>query len=446
MQSPSWRIRWGILAIGVVAVVADPGVVWSQPAFTPRKSARPSTRLPSTGGTKTPRFDGTPRIDGTPRGDGVPRSDGVPRTGGVTRADGSPLTNPAVRGPKTEIIVELLTGTEGVGYSAQRWLQLFERLQIEFKVRRAEVREDLETIEEAGVGARGATRRVRVRGRLEKSGQLTFSDRTFTEDQAGKLAKWLRELQEFGAQGSPQGQPVWGLGKAQFQALFKSLSEPVTETTAEKSLTEAIDALALPVEFPLSFSAGAKQFQPARRGEIPAGLDDPSARRLVQQSVTGMSKGTALAVVLSEFGLGFRPRRMADGSIDLQICTQAEIQDLWPVGWPQQASNPKTAPKYYALTKFDLHDVMLDETLSTAATFVDMPILVDRPALEGKKIDLSAVKVSFGPRQATWSLALQQLTFQAKAQTHLYIDEAGRPFIWVTPLGVTRKIRAMGTE
>lgn len=331
---------------------------------------------------------------------------------------------PTTRTPKTDVTVELLTGEEGVGLSAHRWHEVFERLQVTLTVRRGVAGDQLDVSEQGGAG--GAARKVRVVGKLEKSGRLVFPDRAFTEAQAGQLARWLRDLQEFGAQGSPSGQPAWGLTKGQFGSLFTALSHPHSADVTGKNVEEALKEMGLPAEYKLRYLPGASR--------VIAGGGTP-----LRQSATGIALGSALAIVLSEQGLGFRPRRQPDGTIELQVATPAEANDLWPVGWPLQASNPKTAPKYFALTKIDLNDVTLAEVLTAAPDYMGMPIAIDYRGLDAKKIDFSQIKVKHPMRQTTWSLALKELTFKGKAQPNLVIDESGTPFVWVTPLGAVRK-------
>lgn len=384
-------------------------------ALVPWAAAQPLPRL------RPPRPT-RPRSEGANSSPTARNADPLTAAGGSTPA---PAANP--RAPQTELSVELLTGPEGAGLATYQWYQLFERLQIPLTVRQAAAGEAPEIVEQTGL----AVRKVRVIGSLDKSGRLIFSERTFSEADGAKLARWLREIREFGAQGSPAGQPVWGLTKVQFNDLFTSLSPAVTADLEGQKFAEALPQLAIPAAYHISFTTAAssrlQQLQPA-----------PT----LQQSVKGIARGTAFAVLLRELGLGFRPRRMADGSIELQVATPGEATDLWPIGWPTQAPNPKTAPRYFALTKIDLRDVLLNDVLSAAPEFVGLPILIDYRGLAEKNIDLAAVKVSHPARQTTWSLALKQLTFQAKARPDLFIDEAGKPFVWVTSLGNIRKAQA----
>jgi len=54
--------------------------------------------------------------------------------------------------------------------------------------------------------------------------------------------------------------------------------------------------------------------------------------------------------------------------------------------------------------------------------------------MEARGIDLSQVKVSHPRKRTTWITALGTFTFKAKCKFELLIDEAGKPFVWITPL------------
>jgi len=65
---------------------------------------------------------------------------------------------------------------------------------------------------------------------------------------------------------------------------------------------------------------------------------------------------------------------------------------------------------------------------------IGMPILIDRAGLAAADIDLSQAKVSFPRKRTTWKDALTTMTFKARTRFDVLIDEAGKPFLWVTPL------------
>jgi hypothetical protein len=63
-----------------------------------------------------------------------------------------------------------------------------------------------------------------------------------------------------------------------------------------------------------------------------------------------------------------------------------------------------------------------------------VPLLIDRAALVREGIDPNRTRVSMPQMRTTYSLALRQLLFPVKMKFDVRRDEAGRPFLWITPL------------
>ena len=324
----------------------------------------------------------------------------------------------------TIINVELLTGEEGVGLKAQQWGRILEKLDVTHTVRRATPKDKIGITEKK---SGDSIRRVQVVGRLDKSGRLVFDDRVYSEEEADKLAAWFDELRGYGALGSPTGQPVWGLTKQQFGALHDVLRQPLVQDTQDREFAEALKLFAFPPEFPVRLSDAAVKV-----------LQDKGRGATVTQSLSGISRGTALAILLSEQGLCFKPQRLPDASIILSVEPLREPSDAWPVGWPPEHPIPSLAPKLYAQSQIDLTDIELDGVLDAAVDYVGMPILFDRTALAAKQVDLKK-KVSHPGKRTTWGLALRSLLAQVNAKPEILVDESGRPFVWVVPMSAIRR-------
>ena len=359
----------------------------------------------------------------------------------LSGGDGSAQTvRPAPRGaapapagakaPETRLSVELITGDEGVGLRAQRWSQVFARMNVPLTIRRGNLNDKLGVAEKV---TGGVLRELRVTGQLDPQGRLNFADRSFTEADSAKLAAWFEELKKFGAQGTPDAQPVWGLTRSQFGALHAALSEVLEAEVEDKEFIFAIDSFGLPKEFPLRFSGAAGKW-----------LQGGGARIKVRQELQGVSKGTALAVLLNEQSLGFRPRRLPSGSIELSVVALSDAADVWPVGWPLRTTRIATSPKLFAFTPVNLEEIELDAVLGAVAESIETPILIDYGGLNAAKVDLSKIKVSHTAERTTWGLALRALVFKAKARPDLWIDEAGKPLIWITPVTNRRTPEASG--
>lgn len=330
------------------------------------------------------------------------------------------------KAPTTIVMVQLITGDDVAGgLRAYRWTQVFEKLNVSLSIRRADPKDKI------GVSERksgDAARQVTVVGRLERDGRLTFADRAYSESDVPKLSAWLDELRTYGAQGSPEGRPAWGLTKEQFNEVHEALAKPMAADPKGRDLIDAIAGVQLPPQIAMRPTAGAE-----------AMLHEQGRSLRVGQSLGGISQGTALAVLLGEHGLGYCPKRLANGSVELSICLLGEEKEVWPVGWPREQSAPATAPRLYEFTPIELTDIELDAVLDAAADLIGMPILLDKPGLSARSVDLSQVKVSHPQKRTTWGLALGSLLSQAKAKFELLIDESGRPFLWVTSVTTPRR-------
>lgn len=329
----------------------------------------------------------------------------------VPKSDDRPASN-------TILEMELLTGTEGNGLAGQQWRTILEPLGIQLRVRRALFEEKPEIKEQS----LGTLRRVTLIGRLERDGRINFPGHAFTPQDRGRLVEWLDELKTYGAQGSPDGQPMWGLTKPQFGAIYEALTPNLRHDIAGLSLPEAIAKLELPQTYPPRFNTEATERLRTLTG------------RTARQELHGLSKGTALAILLNDSGLGFHPNRTPDGRIELLVEPLAKDAKPWPIGWPLKDPQQKLAPKLFTLVTIELHEVEFQDVLDAVAGETDVPILIDRHELAKTRLDLSREKVSHPRRQTSWSIALRSMSNQLKLSRELWTDEAGHPFLWITTL------------
>lgn len=327
--------------------------------------------------------------------------------------------------PTTTIVkFVLVTGKQGMGIQAQQWGLILQKLGVSFRIRRGTAADKLETRETKF----GALRQVTVIGQLDSRGRLLFADRSFTRGDAGKLAEWVRELKAYGAQGSPGGKALWGLSKAQFGEVFSSLSLNVKTNVDGMPLKSALTRINLPAKFPVRFSLAARRWLRTAFPKLPA----------VRKEIHGQSVGSAFALILHDYGLGFRPLRTPRGSIELVIDPMSKVKAVWPIGWKLKNSRPQTAPKLFKLIRIELRDVLVTDVLHAVSVKTGVPVHYDHFAIARKGIDVSKLKVSYGPRQASWSQLLNHATVPHRLSRIYRIDERGQPFVWITTLTAGR--------
>ena len=316
----------------------------------------------------------------------------------------------------TKVSVELITG-DGVGLDAQEWAEIFQEMNVTFGVRRSLLNDKPETLETvSGISLRD----VQVIGRLEKDGSLTFADRRFTTANVAKLKEWIDGLKAYGAQGSPKGQPMWGLSKAQFDPLFQALTPVLKIDPQDAALNKALDLFSVRRSYPLRFTADATQH-----------LEGDSVLERSQRSHAGMSEGTALAALLNEFGLGFHPQRTPQSKLELAIVKLGPQANVWPVGWPLSDDPPKVAPNLFKIGEVELEEEPFLDVLQAVGDLIRMPVITDDYGLKVSGIDLKTKTVSHKKKRTVWSAALKHVCFQVRCKWELRVDEGGHPLLWV---------------
>ncbi len=336
----------------------------------------------------------------------------------------------------TTVDVELLTDPNGGALQAQQWRTQFEQLGIALKVRRP-VLNDKPDVSDRVVGT---LRYVTAVGQLERSGKIVFPGKAFTFSDAPKLKEWLDELKTYGAQGSPNGKPLWGLTEKQFKVTYDVLTAVLKTSVAGKDLPDAVTAMELPANLPVRWSIAARDYLERRvaDGKITAVHD-----------TAGFSKATVLAIALNDQGLGFRPNRTPEGTIELLIEPQvADRQELWPVGWPVQQQVTNVLPGMFVMVNVALEKLPADEVLKDVAKATETPIFVDRAEFERRDIDLTKLLVSHPLKKTTWSLALRAMLVPKRINREYWQDEAGRGFVWITATGKPRAaaVKDVGTS
>ncbi|MEK6259340.1 MAG: hypothetical protein AABP62_12055 [Planctomycetota bacterium] len=327
----------------------------------------------------------------------------------------TPPTSPRPR--TTFVEIKLLASTDGGALHSQQWLKAIEPLDVSLQIQKPSL-DDKPEVREREVGT---IRYVTAVGLLDRSGKIAFPGRTFSLSDGPKLKEWIDDLRTYGAQGSPEGQPLWGLSKEQFARLYDSLGKTADADLMGLPLREAVSKLPLPEQYPLRWSQAATD-----------ALKNQKARATVRQEVKGFSAATALAIALNDCGLGFRPNRTPAGGLELLIEPLGQRNDQWPVGWPLQQQRLQAAPKFFTMTTIELDQVELSDVFLAVSELAETPVLVDYAELDAKGIDPAKVKVSFKRGRTSWSVALKQMVIPQKLTRQIWQDEAGRAFVWIT--------------
>ena len=324
----------------------------------------------------------------------------------------------------TELSVDLiLPRIQSNPLAGQKWAGIFRDLGVYIRVRQRQAND--------AVGVEqfiyGTIRRVKVTGQIDRGGNIVLPDKTFRLNEAEKLKEWIKELQLYGAQGAPKGQPLWGMKKAEFKKLYAELAKKVGHDTSGLSLTESIRLLDLPAEYPLKFTA-------ATRTHLST-LQEQKKLSPVKHDLRKFAKGTALAMILRGYSLSFSPRRLPDESIELNIEPYRKANDSWPIGWdpaPLGLKRLSLAKKMYQSSVIEIHDMPISMLIPKVHSETELDLYIDPLAITSAGLNLDKLIVNFPRKRTSWSLCLRTVLAQVKLIQQLRVDENNRPFIWVT--------------
>ncbi len=333
----------------------------------------------------------------------------------------------AARADKTIIEVELIgRGALSGGVKAHRWAETLQKLGVSVRVRQPTVDDEPGVTEKT----RGTLRWVYVVGVLDNKGRMLLPDRNFAPSDIVLLREWIDELKLYGAQGSPDGKPLWGLSKTQFNTIFAALGEPIPQDSEGETLTRALQQMNLPQQYPVRFHSTSAPPLSAAEGSLP-----------VRQRLAGISCGTGLAALLADYGFGFRPLRTPAGAIELVVQPLADIDNAWPVGWdpPQGTRRTKLAPRLFKMVPVQFDDVPLQDVLDAITQASGVPIIIDHRAVEQKGIDLAETTLSYPAKRVAWIQVIHSAAARNHMTEKLRVDEGGKPFVHVAPFVPRRR-------
>ncbi|MCA9074872.1 MAG: hypothetical protein KDA93_07560 [Planctomycetaceae bacterium] len=349
-----------------------------------------------------------------------------PLTGRTVLSDSTSVAStPAAS--KTTVEFEIVTeGTLGIDPRSRDWAEIIQDQGASVRIRQPLFNDELGVTEKT----RGTLRWVKVIAALDEKGCIVLPDQKFSPGENVELQEWIGELKLYGAQGSPEGKPLWGLSEEQFKTVFAALSEPVPVNSDGTTADAAIEQMQLPAAYSVRYHSTAA----AHLSKLPTIYP-------VRQRLAGLSKGTSLAIVLADYGLSFRPLRTPTNEIELVVQPLAEISDPWPVGWELEENirRNELAPTLFKMVPVEFSKVPVADVLAEIARVSQVPIAVDHYAAEQKEIDLSQLTLSYPSRNAAWITVINSAAVRHRMKQELRVDEQGKPFVRVAPFVPSRR-------
>ncbi len=315
--------------------------------------------------------------------------------------------------PRVEM--ELITEAGFPATGSHRWMQMLKGLDVSnLRIRSAR------TSDKVGVRERGTATSptYQVTGILTGRNTLRLPGGEFRYGDKAGIARWITKLKEGGESGLFETAGAFGLTATQLVKVHEALSGPVIFSTKGQKSYDAMKRISGTLS--LSFTA-----------------DQDATNRMVgnnpiRDELQGLSAGTALAAILRPLGLVLVPRKQAGGQMKLLITDVRRSPESWPVGWPPEKSPRDTLPELFNFLKVEIQDQPLSTALTAIQGRIKAPILYDHNSLALESIDPTQVKVSHPDVRTYYKRIVDVLVGQAKLTTDLRVDEAGKPFLWIS--------------
>ncbi len=268
-----------------------------------------------------------------------------------------------------------------------------------------------------------------VTGIIRAGGDLLLPGARFKPGDADGVARWVKDLAELGPPQSREPKGVFGLTKSQFDRVREDLARRVNFSTQGETPAAVIDKIAAKLQVPLPI-------EPRLKATL--------AQDVLADELAGFSSGTVLAYVLRPLGLGYVPREVADRRLQYVVVPLGAESAVgigkdkpmkhWSVGWPPSGSKREVLPELFKFHNVSIQDVSVGKVLEAVGEKLKAPVLLDRAALARHGIDLEKIDVTLPSKRTTYGLVLNRALFKAKLRYDLRVDEAGKPFLWVTTL------------
>jgi hypothetical protein len=260
-------------------------------------------------------------------------------------------------------------------------------------------------------------RRIDVRAVITPDGYLCIGRNRFRADQLAGLRQFVSKLKREGVPKPDPSQPLWGLSETQFDRLQERLREPSQFELDQLPLRTFLQQLARRTGMPVKTT---RQVQRA-------------AHTIRLTARTGrVSLGAATAYALGQVGLAFEPRADADGSLSLLVLTREESARPWPIGLKPEGMRGRIAPQLLKFIELKTVNSSLDQIIGAIRQNLELDVLVDLAAMRAAGIDPGALRSSAKLPRSTWSSAIRRVLHPLGLVYELRIDEANRPFLWVT--------------
>ena len=330
--------------------------------------------------------------------------------------------------PRRTLDVEVLIQSQpSYRIKSQEWGRVFQELgySVRFREPRGAEAPRVEDMDRTDFPATGVIAAMAVNGAIQ------IGNQQFNIDNPQPLAMALEEIRRYGANGPPESSPTWGLTDEQFKEVIQILGLPVENPVELQSSVLAIESIGLPGNMRMKFTDAARQQALSKRPE--------SALETIE--LQGFTKGSAIAIVLAQYGLGFRPKYIAPGHYDIEIDRGDESTNLWPIGWRPVDSFSEILPAYFKAIPLDVEDVEVNSLVGAIADKLAIPYFSSTYALTANSLDINSLKYTRRDDRISPARLLTAVGDKLELGFDVRVDEAGNMFLWVTTAADAKAFR-----
>lgn len=337
----------------------------------------------------------------------------LPAAVGAQNRDDKP---PASR-PRATVRLEVLLPPGADVTDAHAWGRALADAGIDARIRGLTEADDVE-LRDIGTPQRPA---YLVLGLLTDDRKLALPNGTFSRTQTAAIKAWFEELATEGAARATERKLAFGLTATQLVQVHESLAAPVDFSTRDLPVRQAVESLSATLSIPVKLDAAAA-----------AAMTDSL---LCEDELRGVSAGTALAALVRPAGCVMVVRRGEAERLSLEIVPSDRAEEFWPVGWPIERPADVVAPQLKDKIKVDIKEFRLSRALAAIESKSGLTLLVDHNGAAASGIDLTETRVSYSHADAPYSAILNRLLSQSEPRMkyEIRVDEAERPFAWISP-------------
>lgn len=321
--------------------------------------------------------------------------------------------------PRRTLDVEVLMQSQpSYRIKAQEWGRVFQELgySVKFREPRAGEAPRVEDLDRDDFLA------THVVAAMAADGSIRIGTQKFDIQSTKPLTLALEEIQRHGAMGPPEGRPTWGLTDEQFKEVTRLLGTPVENPVELQSSILAVESVGLPTNMRMKFTAAAREQALAQRPE--------SAPETLE--LQGFTKGSAIAMILAQYGLGFRPKYVGPGHYDMEIDRGNESSNLWPIGWKPEQSFSEILPAYFRAIPLDVEEVEVSSLVGAISDKLGVSDFSSAHELTAKGLDVNTLKYTRKNDRISPARLLTAVGDKLELGFDVRVDEAGKMFLWVT--------------